>query len=250
MMANMLLAKRSCYARGVHSKAMTSYSEKPSSLKGNQKRNIRKVGKFYLFNKRVFDIIASIFFLILFSPFMLLTAVLVKLTSRGPVFFKDERVGYRDSPLKVLKFRTMLKGANEHPELFLNEEQMAQYERERKVDDDPRVTKLGKFLRAMSIDELPQFFNILAGNMTFVGPRPVTERELDDNFTEEERELLLSAKPGLISYWGVHGRSKVTWESKERQKLELEYFYHRSFWCDFTLLLRAIPAVLKADGSK
>ena len=127
---------------------------------------------------------------------------------------------------------------------------MLQYETERKVDNDPRVTKFGKFLRMMSIDELPQFFNILAGNMSFVGPRPVTDRELDDNFTEEEKKLLLSAKPGLISYWGVHGRSKVTWESKDRQKLELEYFYHRSLWCDFVLMLRAIPAVLKADGSK
>ena len=231
-------------------KAMTPNYARSQSKAESPKRSIRKVGKFYLFNKRVFDIVASIFFLLLASPLMLLVALLVVLTSRGPVFFKDERIGYQGQVLQVWKFRTMYKGANEHPELFLNENQMLQYEMERKVDNDPRVTKFGKFLRMMSIDELPQFFNILAGNMSFVGPRPVTDRELDDNFTEEEKKLLLSAKPGLISYWGVHGRSKVTWESKDRQKLELEYFYHRSLWCDFVLMLRAIPAVLKADGSK
>lgn len=236
--------------QGCPLKAMIPNYARSQSKAESPKRNIRKVGKFYLFNKRVFDIVASIFFLILASPLMLLVALLVVLTSRGPVFFKDERIGYQGQVLQVWKFRTMYKGANEHPELFLNENQMLQYEMERKVDNDPRVTKFGKFLRMMSIDELPQFFNILAGNMSFVGPRPVTDRELDDNFTEEERKLLLSVKPGLISYWGVHGRSKVTWESKDRQKLELEYFYHRSLWCDFVLMLRAIPAVLKADGSK
>lgn len=236
--------------QGCPLKVMTPNYARSQSKAESPTRSIREVGKFYLFNKRVFDIVASIFFLILASPLMLLVALLVVLTSRGPVFFKDERIGYQGQVLEVWKFRTMYKGANEHPALFLNENQMLQYEMERKVDNDPRVTKFGKFLRMMSIDELPQFFNILAGNMSFVGPRPVTDRELDDNFTEEEKKLLLSAKPGLISYWGVHGRSKVTWESKDRQKLELEYFYHRSLWCDFVLMLRAIPAVLKADGSK
>jgi lipopolysaccharide/colanic/teichoic acid biosynthesis glycosyltransferase len=118
------------------------------------------------------------------------------------------------------------------------------------VAGDSRITPFGAKLRHWKLEELPGLWDVLIGNMSFVGPRPVTDRELDDNFTEEEKKLLLSAKPGLISYWGVHGRSKVTWESKDRQKLELEYFYHRSLWCDFVLMLRAIPAVLKADGSK
>ena len=132
---------------------------------------------------------------------------------------------------------------------YLTPEQKETWLRERKLDNDPRITKLGRILRKTSLDELPQLFNILFGSMSVVGPRPISTKELD-NFTDEELEILFTAKPGLTGYWQVYGRSDVDFESGERQRLELEYFSKRSFWFDIGLIFKTIPSVLSSKGAK
>lgn len=220
-----------------------------NSLDSGEKKP-RRVSVFYFFWKRFFDLFCSGLAIVLLSPLFLILLILQKLTSKGPALYRDERVGYKGKMIRILKFRTMYIDANEHPERYLNEEQMKQFEVERKVENDPRITRFGSFLRKTSLDELPQLFNIFGGSISIVGPRPLSVREVQENFTDEQRELLLSAKPGLISNWGVNGRSKVTFASGERQKLELEYFYRRGLFFDLKLIFLAVPAVLKRDGAK
>ena len=211
---------------------------------------IVKGGKIYAFFKRSFDIFCSLLALIVLSPILLIFALLIKLTSKGPVFFKDRRVGKNGKEIKVFKFRSMYVDAESRLKEYLTEEQYQTWLVERKIDNDPRITKLGKFIRKTSIDELPQLINIFKGDMSIVGPRPITKLEIDLNFTEKERKVLLSARPGLTGYWQVYGRSDVDYASGQRQKLELAYYKHRGFWFDIKLILLTIPAVLKSKGAQ
>lgn len=218
-----------------------------------QEREIKivvKGGKAYSFFKRAFDIFCSFLAIIVLSWFLLIMAILVKVTSKGPVLFKDKRVGRNGKEIKVYKFRSMYVDAESRLREYLTEEQYQNWLVERKIDNDPRITKLGKFIRKTSIDELPQLFNILKGDMSIVGPRPITKLEIDLNFTEEERKILLLARPGLTGYWQVYGRSDVDYASGERQRLELEYYSHRGFWFDIKLILLTVPAVLKSKGAQ
>lgn len=208
-----------------------------------------KGGKAYAFFKRVFDLFAS-FFAIIFLAWLLLILFVVQLfATKGHPVFADKRVGRNNKTIYVFKFRSMYYDAETNIDKYLTPEQKEIWERERKLDDDPRITKFGKFLRKTSLDELPQLFNILLGTMSVVGPRPITEKELE-NFNEEQLKVLLSAKPGLTGYWQVYGRSDVDFESGERQQLELEYFSKRGFWFDIGLIFKTIPAVLKSKGAK
>ena len=162
----------------------------------------------------------------------------------------DKRIGKKGKEIKVLKFRSMYYDAETNIDKYLTPEQKEIWIRERKLDDDPRITKVGKFLRKTSLDELPQLFNILFGSMSVVGYRPMSSREVEEHFTEEERQILYKAKPGLTGYWQVYGRSDVDFESGERQRLELEYFSKRGFWFDLGLVFKTIPAVLNRRGAK
>ena len=140
--------------------------------------------------------------------------------------------------------------AEENIEKYLTEEQKVQWMKERKIDKDPRITPIGRFLRKTSLDELPQLFNILRGDISLVGPRPVTKRELEENYTEPQIRALTSIRPGLTGYWQVSARSNSSYETGDRQKLELEYLTKRGFWFDIGILFKTIPAVLGHKGAK
>ena len=209
----------------------------------------KKKSFWYFFFKRAFDIFFSFLFLVLFSWFLIIIGLLVFFTNPGHIIFFDKRIGKNGKTISVWKFRSMYADSETRPEKYLNEKQLEQWKRERKVLNDPRITPFGRFLRKTSIDELPQFVNIFIGNMSFVGPRPITAAEIEENFTEEQKEVLFQAKPGLTGLWQVSGRSDVTWESGDRQKLELQYLQTRGIGKDLAILFKTIPAVLNKKGA-
>ena len=210
----------------------------------------RKVSTFYYFIKRVWDIFFAVVLLLLTSPVIIVVFIILLFCGNGTPIYADKRVGKDGKTIKVLKFRSMYKDADDNPKKYLNDEQYEQFVKERKVDNDPRITKFGKIIRKTSIDELPQLFNILAGSMSSVGNRPITIQELEANYKEEQQNVLLSAKPGLTGWWQVSGRNNVEYYNGERQKIELEYFEKRSIGFDLKIIFKTIPAVLKQKGVK
>lgn len=211
---------------------------------------VKKTGLIYRFFKRFFDLFFSFLLLLLIGWILIIIAIFVSISSHGTPLYKDKRIGRWGKELNVLKFRSMFVDANTKPEKYLNEEQLHQFKTERKVDNDPRVTKVGHFIRKTSIDELPQILNIFIGNMSFVGPRPITQQEFDMHFTEKQKEIYQSAKPGLTGIWQVSGRNNIEFRNGERQRVELEYFRTRGFWTDIKIIFKTIPAVLKRKGVK
>lgn len=217
---------------------------------GKQTCAIANSNSGYAFVKRLFDFFASLFAIIILSWLLIILAILVKFSSSGPILFKDKRVGCNRKIIKVYKFRTMYSDAETNIEKYLTKEEIEIWKKERKLENDPRITKIGKFLRKTSLDELPQLFNILFGTLSIVGPRPISENELNKNYTEKEQKQLLSAKPGLTGVWQVYGRSNVNYTSGERQKLELSYLAKRSVLFDLKIIFLTIPAVLEHKGAK
>lgn len=224
-------------------------TEKQTDVINTKSRKL-KGNWFYFLVKRIFDFINSLLAIILLGLVMLGVAIAVKSTSKGPAIFADRRVGKNGEIIKVLKFRSMYIDAEVNIDSYLSPEQKAIWLKERKLDNDPRITKVGRFIRKTSLDELPQLFNIFIGTMSFVGTRPITERELTGNFTPEQQLILKSGKPGLTGYWQVYGRGSAEYFNGERQKLELEYFYRRGLFFDLKLLILTVPAVLKHKGAK
>ena len=180
--------------------------------------------------KRVFDILFSLLVLvILLIPGLILCCVISVTTPGGPIF-RQSRIGKAGKEIRIFKFRSMYSDAHVHPEKYLNEAQMAQWLREQKVDDDPRVTPVGKFIRKTSLDEIPQFINVLIGDMSVIGPRPVTLEETYEY--GEYRDEVLSVRPGITGWWQVTSRNDATWENGMRQELELEYVRSQSLLMD------------------
>ena len=178
----------------------------------------------YHFVKRAFDIVFSACATIVGLIPVALLCLVIRLESPGSPIYLQERVGYRGKPLRILKLRTMVADSDD-VEKHLSPEQLTQWERERKVDDDPRVTRVGRFLRKTSLDELPQFLNVLAGQMSVIGPRPVVEEELAA-YGDDAGELL-SAKPGITGWWQVQARNDATYGDGSRQELELSQLLRR-----------------------
>jgi lipopolysaccharide/colanic/teichoic acid biosynthesis glycosyltransferase len=176
--------------------------------------------------------------------------IILACSGNGTPIYSDKRVGKNGKTIKVLKFRSMYKDADDNPRKYLNDEQYEQFIKERKVDNDPRITKFGKIIRKTSIDELPQLFNIFAGTLSLVGPRPITKIELEENYSEYQQCKLIQVKPGLTGYWQVYGRSDVDYASGERQKEELAYLPKRSVFFDLKLMAMTVPAVLAHKGAK
>lgn len=210
----------------------------------------KQVSGWYRFVKRFFDIFLSALAILLLSWLLLIIVLLVFFTSKGPAIFRDHRVGKDGKEIHVYKFRSMYVDAEERITEYLDKKQLKQWKKERKVDHDPRVTPVGKVLRKTSLDELPQLFNILFGTMSIIGPRPITTFELKKHFTPEEQQILLSARPGLIGYWAVKGRSDISYANGERQKLELDYFKLRGLFFDLSLIFRVIPTIVRGKGAK
>lgn len=195
--------------------------------------------------KRILNLLCSFVGVIVLSPFFLIISLLIKVTSKGPVFFVHERVGLNGKKFKLIKFRTMVNNAEEMIASF-SPEQKKEWEENYKLKDDPRITKIGKFLRRTSLDELPQLINILKGDMSIVGPRPVVDEEL--NWYGDKKDKLLSVKPGLTGWWAVNGRSNVPYP--ERCDLELYYVDHISFALDAIIILKTLGAIIKKDGAR
>lgn len=204
-----------------------------------------KAKKSYLFFKRSFDVISSLCAIVLFSPVLIILTILVKLDSKGPIIFAHKRLGKDGKVIKVYKYRTMVQNAEELLKK-LTPEQKKEYEKNFKLENDPRITKIGQFLRKTSLDELPQLFNILYGNMSVVGPRPIVQKELSKYGIFSDK--LLSAKPGLTGNWQANGRSDTTYE--ERVKLDIEYIDNRSFWNDIKIILKTVITVLRREGAR
>ena len=210
----------------------------------------RKTTVAYHFFKRVFDIgISSLAIMALSGLFLLLTIICL-IATKGHPFYADVRVGRNGRDIKVYKFRTMYYDAEENIDDYLDYNQKKQWKKERKVDNDPRVTRLGNFLRKTSLDELPQLFNILFGTMSLVGVRPMTRKEIQDNYTLEQTQLIYGSKPGLTGVWQVLGRNDIDFESGRRQKLDMLYFKNRGFRYDTKLVFLTVPAVITQKGAR
>lgn len=198
----------------------------------------------YMSVKRVFDLVISTIGLIILSPIFLILAIIVKLDSKGPVFFAHTRYGKNGKKFKMYKFRTMYENAQDMINDF-TPEQMKEWKENFKLQDDPRITKVGKFLRKTSLDELPQIVNIMKGDLSIIGPRPVIEEELEKY--GENKEKFLSVKPGLTGYWQANGRSSTTYE--QRMEMELYYIDHISPKLDFKIFFKTIESVIKKEGA-
>jgi len=196
--------------------------------------------------KRPLDIAVSALVLVLLSWMYLLIAVLIKATSKGPVLFRQQRSGLNGRPFTIYKFRTMSVDAEERKQELASRNEMRGPVF--KVTNDPRVTPIGKILRRYSIDEFPQFFNVLRGEMSLVGPRPLPVDEVKrfDDFSHRRR---LSVKPGLTCLWQISGRNNVV-DFKDWVRLDLEYIDNWSLWLDVKILFQTVPAVLAGVGAK
>ncbi len=198
----------------------------------------------YLVAKRAIDIIGSVVGLILLSPLILIVAVVTKLHDGGPVFYPHTRVGKWGREFCCLKFRTMVDGA-EHIKAEIQHLNTHDDHRTFKVPDDPRVTRIGRWLRRTSIDEVPQLWNVLRGDMSLVGPRPPVPLEVERYNLDDMQRLMV--KPGLTCIWQVSGRSRLPFT--KQLELDMAYIRQRSISLDLRLMLQTIPAVLSADGA-
>lgn len=198
--------------------------------------------------KRLFDLIFTITLLIAASPLFLLIALLIKSTSRGPVFYKQERIGKDGRPIFCYKFRSMHQNAASRLKELLASDPKLQEEWDTfyKLKKDPRITPIGHFLRKTSLDELPQFFNVLTGDLSVVGPRPVTAHEIK-TYYQDKASLILSIRPGITGLWQTSGRNALS--LKERIHLEERYVKERSFLLDLKLIAKTIPAMLHSKGA-
>ncbi len=199
----------------------------------------------YRIAKRAMDILLAGVGTVIAAPFILLIVVAIKLDSKGPAFYVHNRIGKNGKPLRLYKFRSMYINADQLFQQF-TPEQKAEWQENFKLREDPRITRVGSFLRRSSLDELPQLLNILQGNLSVVGPRPVVAEELEKYGPNKER--FLSVTPGLTGYWQAFTRSDGTYE--DRMAMELYYVDHANLWWDIKIILATVGSVLKGRGAR
>lgn len=201
--------------------------------------------------KRIFDFVVSIILLIILSPVLFIIYVVKKIADPGPAFYVSKRLSRFSEPIRLIKFRSMdakygsMDAADEFRQMG-REDLALEYEKNRKVENDPRITRIGKFLRATSLDELPQIFNVIKGDLSLVGPRPILPQET--KLAHGRTALLHSVKSGVTGMWQVSGRSELTFD--ERIELELFYAQNWTFWMDIKILFKTIGVVFRKTGAK
>ncbi|MBM6954598.1 sugar transferase [Limosilactobacillus coleohominis] len=210
-------------------------------------KTYKKQSAWYLFWKRLTDIVLSTIALICFSPIFLVVWIMTLFgENKGPLFFKQTRIGKNGRPFKIYKFRSMIVNADEilhaNPELY---QKYVDNNYKLEPEEDPRVTKLGHWLRKTSIDEIPQFINILRGEMSIIGPRPVVKEELVEYGDRVDK--FLSVKPGAMGLWQASGRSNIGYP--ERCDMELSYVDQASYWFDIKIMFKNIISIFKSTGA-
>lgn len=216
-----------------------------------QKINEKVNGKLmvYKFLKRVIDIIGGLVGVILLIPMTLCIYIarVINKENDGPIFYEQLRVGKNGKEFRFYKYRSMVMNADEKLEEYLeqNEEARLEYQKYKKLRHDPRITKLGEFLRKTSIDEFPQFINVLKGDMSLVGPRPYLHREIKD--MGDNYKVITLVKPGLTGYWQVNGRSETDFET--RMKMDIDYIHDRTLWGDAKFLIKTFLKIFVKEGA-
>ena len=197
---------------------------------------------FYKLSKRLFDIFFSISIIIFCFPIFFILSILIKLSSRGPIFYSQIRLGKNKKPFKCFKFRTMNEEADDMLKKLLieSEDFRDEFQRTQKLKNDPRITPIGKLLRRTSLDELPQFINVVLGEMSIIGPRPIVKEE-QKRYGKNLNEVF-SIKPGITGLWQVSGRNNLSYE--RRVNLDLIYVRNRNFYIDLNILIRTIGVIL------
>ncbi len=205
--------------------------------------------RLYFIIKRLFDICCSLVGMLILIPLTIIVKISYLCTGDfGSIFYRQERLGKNGQIIRIFKYRTMVQNADEILAYWLenNPDKREEYLRERKIDNDPRITKLGKFLRVASIDEFPQFINVFIGDMSLIGPRPVVPDEAENY--KKNKDKFLSVRPGLTGYWASSGRNNISYD--ERMNMELYYVDHCSITFDIKIIWKTIIAVIKKEGAK
>ncbi len=209
-----------------------------------KERSLVDKKKVYLTFKRTSDVVISTIAIVALMPLILLIGILIKIDSKGSVFYKQKRIGKNGKYFMIYKFRTMVSDANNINKYF-SKDQIKEFNKNFKLENDPRITKIGKFLRKTSLDELPQLINIIKGDLSIIGPRPVVDNEIDKYGIYKDK--FLSVTPGLTGNWAANGRSCTSYD--ERIKLELDYIDNISLKMDMQVFFKTIITVLKREGA-
>lgn len=201
----------------------------------------KKGGVGYLVAKRVFDIVFSTGVCLALAAPVAVACVAICVDTPGKPFFRQERIGQGGKKIYIFKLRTMVSDAHDHPERYMSSAQLETWRREQKLDDDPRITRVGRILRRTSLDELPQFLNVLFGDLSVIGPRPVTLEETYEY--GDARDEVLACRPGITGWWAATDRNDSTWESGVRQARELFYVRHQSLGLDARVFVKTFKAM-------
>lgn len=232
---------------GSTAKKETNEFEGTGALRKPERYNMRAVyekkSSIYKGLKRFFDIELSGIALVVLSPIFLITAIAIKLEDNGPVFYQSARTGKDMKEFKMLKFRSMYVNADAKLKDLMKDNEQTGHAF--KIKNDPRITKVGKVIRRISVDELPQLINIIRGDMSIVGPRPILPFQMEE-CDEYDRQRLI-VQPGLTCYWQVSGRANITWD--QWVELDLDYIEKMNLWTDIKLIFRTIPAIFSGDGA-
>ena len=226
---------------------LDAYQREQEELEKMNKVSVRKLG--YLFVKRVFDIVCGLIGVVVLIPVGIILKIITMATGDfHPIVFTQNRIGKNGKEFKLYKFRSMVPNADEILQQTLKTDKVRaeEWKKYQKFENDPRITKIGNILRKTSLDEVPQFINILKGDMSMIGPRPLIPGELDSH--DGNHEIYESVRPGITGWWACNGRSATTYE----ERLELEYYYvkNRSLWLDIKCVFKTISAVICKKGAK